>query len=74
MYCTLYGPDGRCIAAGTGDAIRAAARLLFGHTNIYNPLERDLFDAMSERIREDMDREVMGEPDSIAGVGPATNG
>lgn len=71
---TLIDKDWRPIAAGSMDAIRAAARLYLGRSDVVlmNPVERQIMDAVNEAAMADLqaqtDAEVFGSLMASAGV------
>lgn len=56
--CSLF-VEGRLVATGTYEAIRAVARLFGGYP--VNIVERDIMAAMNEAVKQDLDKEVLGE-------------
>ena len=58
----LLDKNGRVVAAGSREAIHAAARLFWGpNVKLENRFENQIFMLMSEAISKDIDREILGE-------------
>ena len=75
QYHTLSDENGKIVAAGSYDAIRAAARLLFGpNARVYNTFENEVMSAAYKNAVNDiinqMDEEFIHEYNRFVNMKP----